>query len=96
MSSLFVQGFNTRRSSHLYWSIQYKINSSYKIIDNSGNIEKRFKTLKRLNNAVGQNRTVDTRIFSPLLYRLSYNGKNNRKFISDFFICVKYLFTVYT
>ena len=25
-------------------------------------------------SAVGQNRTVDTRIFSPLLYRLSYNG----------------------
>ena len=28
-----------------------------------------------LNGASGQNRTVDTRIFSPLLYRLSYRGK---------------------
>ena len=27
------------------------------------------------NGASGQNRTVDTRIFSPLLYRLSYRGK---------------------
>ena len=42
--------------------------------------------------AVGQNRTVDTRIFSPLLYRLSYNGKNNGILISVFIICVKYLF----
>ncbi len=25
--------------------------------------------------ASGQNRTVDTRIFSPLLYRLSYRGE---------------------
>ena len=41
-------------------------------------------------SAVGQNRTVDTRIFSPLLYRLSYNGKNNKELISDFFTCVKY------
>ena len=28
------------------------------------------------NGASGQNRTVDTRIFSPLLYRLSYRGMN--------------------
>ena len=27
------------------------------------------------NGASGQNRTVDTGIFSPLLYRLSYRGK---------------------
>ena len=27
------------------------------------------------NGASGQNRTVDTRIFSPLLYQLSYRGK---------------------
>ena len=27
--------------------------------------------------AQGQNRTADTRIFSPLLYRLSYLGKEN-------------------
>ena len=27
------------------------------------------------NGAAGQNRTGDTRIFSPLLYRLSYRGK---------------------
>ena len=26
------------------------------------------------NGASGQNRTADTRIFSPLLYRLSYRG----------------------
>ena len=25
--------------------------------------------------AFGRNRTIDTRIFSPLLYRLSYKGK---------------------
>ncbi len=29
----------------------------------------------RRNGASGQNRTADTRIFSPLLYRLSYRGK---------------------
>ena len=47
------------------------------INDSRNDIERKLKTVKRLNNAVGQNRTVDTRIFSPLLYRLSYNGKNN-------------------
>jgi hypothetical protein len=36
----------------------------------------RLKTLilLRLDGAQGRNRTVDTRIFSPLLYRLSYLG----------------------
>ncbi len=34
----------------------------------------RICSLKK-NGASGQNRTVDTRIFSPLLYRLSYRGK---------------------
>ena len=29
----------------------------------------------RINGASGRNRTNDTRIFSPLLYRLSYRGK---------------------
>ena len=29
-------------------------------------------------NAGGQNRTADTRIFSPLLYRLSYPGIKGR------------------
>ena len=29
-----------------------------------------------LNGALGRNRTTDTRIFSPLLYRLSYQGRN--------------------
>jgi hypothetical protein len=29
------------------------------------------------NNAQGRNRTTDTRIFSPLLYRLSYLGLSN-------------------
>ena len=28
-----------------------------------------------LDGASGRNRTADTRIFSPLLYRLSYRGK---------------------
>ena len=28
----------------------------------------------QLNGAAGRNRTADTRIFSPLLYRLSYRG----------------------
>ncbi len=30
---------------------------------------------KSVNGASGRNRTTDTRIFSPLLYRLSYRGK---------------------
>ena len=29
----------------------------------------------RMNGASGRNRTNDTRIFSPLLYQLSYRGK---------------------
>ena len=29
-----------------------------------------------VHGASGQNRTVDTRIFSPLLYQLSYRGMN--------------------
>ena len=29
----------------------------------------------RISGASGRNRTIDTRIFSPLLYRLSYRGK---------------------
>ena len=32
--------------------------------------------LLHLCGASAQNRTVDTRIFSPLLYQLSYRGKN--------------------
>jgi hypothetical protein len=41
----------------------------------------KWKTLKReldnvdFSGAQGRNRTTDTRIFSPLLYRLSYLGK---------------------
>ena len=31
---------------------------------------------KKSNGGFGQNRTADTRIFSPLLYRLSYEAKN--------------------
>ena len=30
--------------------------------------------IEKRNGAGGQNRTVDTRIFSPLLYQLSYPG----------------------
>ena len=33
-----------------------------------------------LNGGSGRNRTTDTRIFSPLLYRLSYLGKRNELF----------------
>ena len=29
----------------------------------------------RINGASGRNRTIDTGIFSPLLYQLSYRGK---------------------
>ncbi len=29
-----------------------------------------------IRNASGRNRTIDTGIFSPLLYQLSYRGKN--------------------
>lgn len=32
--------------------------------------------LLNFSGAQGRNRTADTRIFSPLLYRLSYLGKN--------------------
>ena len=32
-------------------------------------------------NAEGQNRTVDTRIFSPLLYQLSYLGKYDKNLV---------------
>jgi hypothetical protein len=35
---------------------------------------------KKKNGAQGQNRTADTRIFSPLLYRLSYLGFNFGKY----------------
>ena len=33
--------------------------------------------LININGGSGQNRTADTRIFSPLLYRLSYRAKKN-------------------
>ena len=45
-------------------------------------------------SAVGQNRTVDTRIFSPLLYRLSYNGKITRFSLSILKDNVKHIFGV--
>ena len=32
----------------------------------------------KLNGAQGRNRTSDTRIFSPLLYQLSYLGPSDR------------------
>ena len=32
--------------------------------------------LRKYYGASGRNRTADTRIFSPLLYRLSYRGKD--------------------
>ena len=32
----------------------------------------------RSSGAQGRNRTTDTRIFSPLLYRLSYLGQDNK------------------
>ena len=41
------------------------------------NIKKRLSKQERrryYNGAAGRNRTADTRIFSPLLYRLSYRG----------------------
>ena len=31
--------------------------------------------IRKKYGAFGRNRTIDTRIFSPLLYRLSYKGK---------------------
>ena len=33
--------------------------------------------MRRGNGAQGRNRTTDTRIFSPLLYRLSYLGMDD-------------------
>ncbi len=53
---------------------------------------RKFRNLKK--NAVGQNRTVDTRIFSPLLYRLSYNGKRTRFSLSILKDNVKHIFRV--
>ena len=50
----------------------------------SGQSEKSQKTLEKAgfigkrNGAKGQNRTGDTRIFSPLLYQLSYLGHIRR------------------
>ena len=35
----------------------------------------RYTTGPLLNGGLGRNRTADTRIFSPLLYRLSYQAK---------------------
>ena len=61
--------------------LQIELTVSLKII-------KVMQLYKRI-NAVGQNRTVDTRIFSPLLYRLSYNGKNNGVLIPHFTLNVK-------
>ena len=37
----------------------------------------------RKNGAEGQNRTADTGIFSPLLYRLSYLGMPEREVTSN-------------
>ena len=36
---------------------------------------KKAQTISGLGFAAGRNRTNDTRIFSPLLYQLSYSGK---------------------
>jgi hypothetical protein len=41
-----------------------------------------YSNPNRLLGAAEQNRTVDTRIFSPLLYRLSYSGADGT-FIAD-------------
>ena len=44
-----------------------------------------IKTLKNMNEsengAQGRNRTTDTRIFSPLLYQLSYLGPSVRRLV---------------
>ena len=37
-----------------------------------------FLRVKKWNGAQGRNRTTDTGIFSPLLYRLSYLGDRKR------------------
>ncbi len=37
-----------------------------------------FDTLQKINGAQTRNRTKDTRIFSPLLYQLSYLGTRSR------------------
>ena len=43
-----------------------------------------------ITGAQEQNRTADTGIFSPLLYRLSYLGSlKNKAFICEFRDCVK-------
>jgi hypothetical protein len=38
-----------------------------------------------MNGAQGQNRTADTRIFNPLLYRLSYLGTPGIGFLGEAF-----------
>ena len=37
--------------------------------------EKKARIISDSGSAAGRNRTNDTRIFSPLLYQLSYSGK---------------------
>ena len=37
-------------------------------------LHRKYLNVKELSGAQGRNRTSDTRIFSPLLYRLSYLG----------------------
>ncbi len=44
---------------------------------------------KDIMSAEGQNRTADTRIFSPLLYRLSYLGLNKKSIIFKNLILIK-------
>ena len=39
----------------------------------------RMSYARTFNGASGRNRTTDTRIFSPLLYRLSYRGISEEK-----------------
>ncbi len=45
-----------------------------------GTLKTNIKKLPLLRSAGGRNRTADTRIFSPLLYRLSYPGFPKKRF----------------
>ena len=56
-----------------YIGKQYQIPPAHSAA-NRGNTVKKGK-----NGAQGRNRTADTRIFNPLLYRLSYLGQRARR-----------------
>ena len=54
-----------------YWGVFRAFLYKKAITRRAPRLPRRYNS-KRYNNGQGQNRTADTRIFSPLLYQLSY------------------------